>query len=67
VEGQAGSPVAVVCCRAGGRPEVARWPVGVEFVEKLLTTKLTSTDTTEREAIRPWTRSRRARRRRSGA
>jgi hypothetical protein len=35
-------------------------------VEKLLTTNLTSTDTTEREAMSPWTRSRRARRRRSG-
>jgi hypothetical protein len=30
---------------AGGRPQA-----GLEFVEKLLTTKLTSTDTTERNA-----------------
>jgi hypothetical protein len=36
-------------CRAGGRPEAAR-RAGLEFVEKLLT-KLTSTDTTERNAM----------------
>ena len=36
-------------CRAGGRPEAAR-RAGLEFVEKLLTTNLTSTDTTERNA-----------------
>jgi hypothetical protein len=34
-------------CRAGGRPEAAR-RAGLEFVEKLLTANLTSTDTTER-------------------
>jgi hypothetical protein len=32
-----------------GRPEAARWPA-LKFVEKLLTTNLTSTDTTERNA-----------------
>jgi hypothetical protein len=36
-------------CRAGGRPAAAR-RAGLEVVEKLLTTNLTSTDTTERNA-----------------
>jgi hypothetical protein len=35
--------------RAGGRPEAAR-RAGLEFVEKVLTTKPASTDTTERNA-----------------
>jgi hypothetical protein len=47
LDGEAGSPVTVGRCRAGGRPEAAR-RAGLEFVEKLLPTKLTSTDTTER-------------------
>jgi hypothetical protein len=40
--------VLVVRCRAGGRPEAAR-RTGLEFVEKLLTTNLTSADMTERD------------------
>jgi hypothetical protein len=42
VEGEAGSPVTVV--------SLPSRRAGLEFVEKLLPTKLTSTDTTERNA-----------------
>jgi hypothetical protein len=46
MKGEGGSPVPVVSLPAeGGRPQA-----GLEFVEKLLPTKLTSTDTTERDA-----------------
>jgi hypothetical protein len=50
-EGGAGAPVTVVSLPARGRPpEAAARRAGLEFVEKLLPTKLTSTDTTERNA-----------------
>jgi hypothetical protein len=43
--------VAVVSLPARGRPpQAAARRAGLEFVEKLLTTKLTSTSTTERNA-----------------
>jgi hypothetical protein len=43
--------VAVVSLPARGRPpQAAARRAGLEFVEKLLTTNLTSTDTTERNA-----------------
>jgi hypothetical protein len=43
VLGEAGSPVAVVWLPARGRPpQAAARRAGLEFVEKLLTTKLTS-------------------------
>jgi hypothetical protein len=46
--GEAGSPVTAASLPARGRPpEAAARRAGLEFVEKLLT-KLTSTDTTER-------------------
>jgi hypothetical protein len=49
--GGAGSRVTVVSLPARGRPpEAAARRAGLEFVEKLLT-KLTSTDTTERNAM----------------
>ena len=49
--GEAGAPVAVVSLPARGRPpEAAARRAGLEFVEKLLPTNLTSTDTTERNA-----------------
>jgi len=48
-EGEADSPVTVVSLPARGRPpQAAARRAGLEFVEKLLPTKLTSTDTTER-------------------
>jgi hypothetical protein len=44
-------PVTVVSLPARGRPpQAAARRAGLEFVEKLLPTKLTSTDTTERNA-----------------
>jgi hypothetical protein len=50
VKGGAGSPVTVVSLPARGRPpQAAARRAGLEFVEKVLT-KLTSTDTTERNA-----------------
>jgi hypothetical protein len=49
VLGEAGSPVTVVSLPAGGPPAAAR-RAGLEGVEKVLPTKLTSTDTTERNA-----------------
>ena len=49
--GEAGSRVTVVSLPARGRPpQAAARRAGLEFVEKLLPTKLTSTDTTERNA-----------------
>jgi hypothetical protein len=49
--GEVGAPVAVASLPARGRPpQAAARRAGLEFVEKLLTTKLTSTDTTERNA-----------------
>jgi hypothetical protein len=43
--------LAAVSLPARGRPpQAAARRAGLEFVEKLLTTKLTSTDTTERNA-----------------
>jgi hypothetical protein len=43
-EGEAGSPVSVVSLPARGRPpQAAAGRAGLGFVEKLLTTKLTST------------------------
>jgi hypothetical protein len=51
MQGEAGSPVTVVSLPARGRPpQAAARRAGLEFVEKLLPTKLTSTDTTERNA-----------------
>jgi hypothetical protein len=51
VEGDAGSGVTVGSLPARGRPpQAAARRAGLEFVEKLLPTKLTSTDTTERTA-----------------
>jgi hypothetical protein len=51
VEGEAGAPVTVGSLPARGRPpQAAARRAGLEFVEKLLPTKLTSTDTTERNA-----------------
>jgi hypothetical protein len=51
VEGEAGTQVAVASLPARGRPpQAAARRAGLEFVEKLLTTNLTSTDTTERNA-----------------
>jgi hypothetical protein len=51
VEGDAGAPVAVASLPARGRPpQAAARRAGLEFVEKLLTTSLTSVDTTERNA-----------------
>jgi hypothetical protein len=49
LDGEAGSPVTVASLPARGRPpEAAARRAGLEFVEKLLPTRLTSTDTTER-------------------
>jgi hypothetical protein len=49
--GEAGRPVAVMSSPARGRPpQAAARRAGLEVVEKLLPTKLTSTDTTERDA-----------------
>jgi hypothetical protein len=45
----AGWPGSAVAGR-GRPPQAAARTAGLEFVEKLLTTKLTSTDTTERNA-----------------
>jgi hypothetical protein len=51
VEGEAGAPVTVASLPARGRPPAAAARrAGLEFVEKLLTTNLTSTDTTEQAA-----------------
>ncbi len=49
VEGEAGIPVTVVSLPARGRPpEAAARRAGLELVEKVLPTKLTNSDTTER-------------------
>jgi hypothetical protein len=49
--GEAGLSVTVVSLPARGRPpQAAARRAGIEFVEKLLTTNLTSADTTERDA-----------------
>jgi hypothetical protein len=45
----ASPPAAAVALPAGGRPQAARL-AGLEFVEKLLTTNLSGTDITERNA-----------------
>jgi hypothetical protein len=51
VLGEAGSPVPIASLPARGRPpEAAARRAGLEFVEKLLTTNLSGTDTTERNA-----------------
>jgi hypothetical protein len=51
VLGEAGSRVTVVSLPARGRPpQAAARRAGLEFVEKLLTTNLTSMDRTERNA-----------------
>jgi hypothetical protein len=51
VEGEAGAPVAVASSPGRGRPpQAAARRAGLEFVEKLLTVKLTSPDTAERNA-----------------
>jgi hypothetical protein len=49
MEGKTTPPVTVVSLPARRRPQAAL-RAGLEFVEKLLTTKLTSTDMTERNA-----------------
>jgi hypothetical protein len=48
VEGEAGAPVTVASLPARGRPpQATARRAGLEFVEKLLTTKLTSTSGTD--------------------
>jgi len=51
-EGEAGSPVAVVSLPARGRPpEAAARRAGLEFVEKLITSNISSRNVRPQQAI----------------